>query len=50
MMSCENLDEVRQWYLYDRQILDQRQAGEYLARMQELNMDNIQISAFFVSI
>lgn len=50
MMSCEDLDEVKQWYLYDRQVLEQGVAGEYLAKMAELKMDSIQISAFFVSI
>lgn len=49
-MSCENLDEVKQWYLNDRQTLSQKQCGEYLVNKAELGMDTVQVSTFFVEI
>jgi hypothetical protein len=50
LLSCENLDEIRQWFAEDRSLLDRRQAGEYVALRADLQMDEIQIMQFVVSL
>jgi hypothetical protein len=49
-MSCENLEEVKIWYQDDRSVLQQKECQVYMACMKELELDSVQIAAFFLSI
>lgn len=43
LLSCENLDEMRTWYKEDRNVLDKRQTGEYVALRADLKLDEVQV-------